>query len=667
MIANYEIIDDNFLLVKVVRKVNSGEWSTQTYLEYQRFAAGSGNVDSASLLLNFGVAASIFGVTLGEDSNIAKLFISAVECNFSSFFRLLDEEKGSLYLLSDDDTSLLHAASYGGCAEIVKFITDNAGLAILNAVGVNGVTAVMAAAAMGYGDVVRILVGSSADVNIVHKFAGNTALHMAAEMNQAAAIIVLCELGANVDLLTSNNSTALHVAAHSNASGETILALIKNCRIDSNSLMNQDTTALYLAAQFGYTDTVIALIENGADHSFAMPYSPYTGGTQTLVTYSKIGREHIYINSEPGNGAQAIHAAAENGHASTVLALLNKGVDVNSYSMGVTPLHLAAQYNRRDVAKVLISYHADVDILSSHDGSTALYYACGHGFEEIVHYLISAQALVSKAQRSGGFPLLYASMTGQRSIVNQLLNAQADPTQQAPDGLTPLHAAATTGSISIMAALLSYVPKSISHSNLEKRSVYRWSLLLIRGPDRQSLLHCAVLNNKLNMVRYLLQIAAKYTTEERSPYSLKDLIDLESESDGGSALHYASRKGYTEIVDILVAYGSDVRKVMNTDSLCVTPLYLAVHSGSLIVVRTLMSAAPDADAALCGKNKATPLLAAIEKGNTAIVQALLHPPPSRYSDIGKNKAVGEEIQSNGESFPADKSRSEEILELKGIL
>lgn len=71
--------------------------------------------------------------------------------------------------------------------------------------------------------------------------------------------------------------------------------------------------------------------------------------------------------------------------------------------MGVTPLHLAAPYNRRDVSKVLITHNVDIDILSSHDGSTALYYASGKGFTGIVQDLIAAQAFVSKIQRSRGF------------------------------------------------------------------------------------------------------------------------------------------------------------------------------------------------------------------------------------------------------------------------
>jgi ankyrin repeat protein len=268
--------------------------------------------------------------------------------------------------------------------------------------------------------------------------------------------------------------------------------------------------------------------------------------------------------------------------------------------MGVTPLHLAAQYNRRDVSKVLITHHADIDMLSSHDGSTALYCACGKGFTDIVQDLIAAKASISKTQRSGGFPLLYATMTGHRDIVNLLLLAGANPAQKAPDGLTPLHVASTIGSIPIMKMLLSHLPKSTS----ENLDVYRWSLLLLLGSDKQSLLHSAVLSNKPKMVKYLLQTAVKFTTDKDSfkdSFSLKYFIDLKIDSDGGSALHYASRKGYSEIVKILLTFGSDVRQEMNIESFCATPLYLAVHSGNQDIVKMLLRYAPDADAELCGK------------------------------------------------------------------
>ena len=84
-----------------------------------------------------------------------------------------------------------------------------------------------------------------------------------------------------------------------------------------------------------------------------MPFSRYRGEKHLTATEDSSaatpGFHFEPINSEAGNGAQAIHAAAEEGHAQAVRALVAAGADVDSLSMGVAPLHLACQYDRLDV------------------------------------------------------------------------------------------------------------------------------------------------------------------------------------------------------------------------------------------------------------------------------------------------------------------------------
>eukprot|EP01035_Chromulina_nebulosa_P030241 gene30241-40186_t len=280
---------------EVVQNVESGRWSVQAYNEYQRFASVTGNVDSARLLLTYGVGHILQVTASGHRLIIVReLFNAALSCDEQKFQSLVqsvqsDNTATSIFqdgsYAADDGTTLLMAASFSGCQSIVDLILtmliaaeDHDPLVdtteYIEKVGSHGMNALMIAAAVGSDGVVSsILTIGHANINATHKFTVSTALHMAAEMNQASAVAVLCRHYANANLLTtSTRSNALHVAAHSNASEETIAALVNDCGLDpNNGLMNGDTTALYLAAVHGYPETVRALLKYGANPSFAMP------------------------------------------------------------------------------------------------------------------------------------------------------------------------------------------------------------------------------------------------------------------------------------------------------------------------------------------------------------------------------------------------------------
>ena len=94
------------------------------------------------------------------------------------------------------------------------------------------------AASRGHSAIIAALIDKAgADVNTKHKFAGNTALHFAAELNQAEAVTELCKRNADINSLTSTGSTPLHTASHTGVEVETITALIQSCNADHRALM----------------------------------------------------------------------------------------------------------------------------------------------------------------------------------------------------------------------------------------------------------------------------------------------------------------------------------------------------------------------------------------------------------------------------------------------
>jgi len=83
--------------------------------------------------------------------------------------------------------------------------------------------------------------------------------------------------------------------------------------------------------------------------------------------------------------------AIENGKVARARSAIEAGADVNARDgLTRTPLHLAARYNHRPIAELLITRHADVNARDD-DGATPLHYAACH-FD---HKLETAELLIA--------------------------------------------------------------------------------------------------------------------------------------------------------------------------------------------------------------------------------------------------------------------------------
>ena len=106
--------------------------------------------------------------------------------------------------------------------------------------------------------------------------------------------------------------------------------------------------------------------------------------------------------------AAPIHDTAANGDLAGVQAELDKGVDVNAKDgFGRTPLYLAAENGRKQVAELLIAEGADVN---AKNGFTPLHRAAYKGHKEIAELLIAKGADVNAKTNNGTTPLDRATM-----------------------------------------------------------------------------------------------------------------------------------------------------------------------------------------------------------------------------------------------------------------
>ncbi len=174
----------------------------------------------------------------------------------------------------------------------------------------------------------------------------------------------------------------------------------------------------------------------------------------------------------------------ETGNKQQIFDLLTKDSTLASIdtSQGISPILLACYYKKPDVAALIANFASQItlfeacalgrleatDLLTqnnptfvnsySKDGFTALGLAAYFGYEEIARLLISRGADVNIPASNGFnvYPIHSAVASGNHSITKLLINAGANinVTQQA--GFTPLHAAAQLGDIELIILLLEH-------------------------------------------------------------------------------------------------------------------------------------------------------------------------------------------------------------------
>jgi len=115
----------------------------------------------------------------------------------------------------------------------------------------------------------------------------------------------------------------------------------------------------------------------------------------------------------------------------------------------------------------------------------------------------------------------------------------------------------------------------------------------------------ASINGDTSKVRNLLTKGAKVNAKD---------------SDGVTALMWASEKGHTEVVKVLLAKGADVN--IRESSAGMTALMVAAAGGYTAIVDALLAKAADVNAKDYNLG-ATPLMGAAEYGYTDVIKALI--------------------------------------------
>ncbi|HYU78421.1 MAG TPA: ankyrin repeat domain-containing protein [Vicinamibacterales bacterium] len=240
----------------------------------------------------------------------------------------------------------LHIAAKGGHAAVVRLLVD--AKADVNAATTTGATPLHFAAASGSGDAIVALLDRGAEVNAREPEWGQTPLMFAAAGGRTEAVKALIARGA--DLRATGK--VVDISARNRDDG--IESRERNARVAA--IQKELAAKAAAAGSRGPAGPMTARPARNDDN----------GGEPEPLGYADLVGAH--------GGLTALLLAAREGLTETVLALLDGGADINQLSAAdhTSPLLMAAINGHFDLAMELLKHGADVGVASD-AGATPLY------------------------------------------------------------------------------------------------------------------------------------------------------------------------------------------------------------------------------------------------------------------------------------------------------
>lgn len=312
------------------------------------------------------------------------------------------------------------------------------------------------------------------------------------------------------------------------------------------------------------------------------------------------------------------YQAAQHGVVDSARFLIAFAV-VPAVQKGGTALHHAAARNDVEALKKLLleEEHLDVDV-GNLDNHSPLLMAASLGHVEAVRLLVEQGANVEHTGNSGATSLMIAASFGFLPVMEALISGGSDPnTQHAYGGSTALHFASEMGRSEAVLLLC----RNGAEVNIRKSS-------------GGTALHIAADCNQSTAVEALL--------------SPECAADVDALLNGDTrALYMAAQRGFSNVIQILARFGSDVNFVMPTGHFKghlmkvdqskddhqpwygeknlevgngATALHIAVENGHLEAVEMLLSLGAKQLTSMQG---ASPLLLSLQYKHPSIAMLLL--------------------------------------------
>jgi ankyrin repeat protein len=301
----------------------------------------------------------------------------------------------------------------------------------------------------------------------------------------------------------------------------------------------------------------------------------------------------------------------------------------------------AARRGDREAVRALLKQGGDVSVAEG-DGTTALHWAARAGDAELVQMLVYAGANVKAATRLGAYtPLMMAAQSGHAAAVQALVAGGSDVKATSTTGTTPLMFAAESGDTKTLGLLIdagadvNAKETAMGQTPLMFATAYNRleavRLLLARGADVKATSKVVDLTKLSSPEEEFFRQRAPQQQSPGGPrppdvagvtrqYRYNELVGT---SGGFSALHFAARQGYMEVVQALVEGGADVNQINPGDKS--SPLVVATINGYFDIGTFLLE--KGANPNLSTDNGVAPLYGTL---NVQWAPKALYPQPQAY-------------------------------------
>ncbi|KAK3543653.1 hypothetical protein QTP70_025980, partial [Hemibagrus guttatus] len=254
----------------------------------------------------------------------------------------------------------LHAAACEGHKSICTVLTEQASMARVGELDVEGRTPLILAAQEGHCSTVRLLLDRKSSID--HRgYNGHSALSAAALQGHGEVVELLLRRGADTDVRDAEGRPLLYLLILEGCLDIAAL-LIEKGGVPLESRDAEGRTALHVAAWQGDLDGIELLLRHGADP-----------------------------NALDSEGRPPLHSVAWRGHMGAGRLLLRaRGINVNlaCKKQGATTLSIAAQEGHTEIVAMLLENGAKPDLVDNY-GRSPVKVAGKRGNFSIVHLLES--------------------------------------------------------------------------------------------------------------------------------------------------------------------------------------------------------------------------------------------------------------------------------------